>query len=92
MGVCQGRRCRDQVAMLLAIEADKPFGSIPLASHRAPVRPLPLKILAEWDEPAEMDAAWDVWFGIPTQWVPVEDINTPYQDEHRQMLYTGMYT
>lgn len=91
MGVCQGRRCRDQVAMLLAIEADKPFGSIALASHRAPVRPLPLKILAEWDEPAEMDAAWDVWFGIPTQWVPVEDIGTPYQDEHREMLYTGMY-
>ena len=92
MGVCQGRRCRDQVAMMLAIEADQPFGSIPLASHRAPVRPLPLKILAEWDEPAGMDAAWDVWFGIPTQWVPVEDIGTPYQDEHREMLYTGMYT
>ena len=92
MGDCQGRRCRDQVAMMLAIEADQPFGSIPLASHRAPVRPLPLKILAEWDEPAEMDAAWDVWFGIPTQWVPVEDIGTPYQDEHREMLYTGMYT
>ncbi len=91
MGVCQGRRCRDQVAMLLAIEADKPFGSIPLASHRAPVRPLPLKILAEWDEPAEMDAAWDVWFGIPTAWVPHEDIGTHYQDEHREMLYTGMY-
>jgi hypothetical protein len=91
MGVCQGRRCRDQVAMLLAIEADKPFGTIPLASHRAPVRPLPLKILAEWDEPAALDAAWDVWFGIPTQWVPVEDLNTPYQDEHREMLYTGMY-
>jgi thioredoxin reductase len=91
MGVCQGRRCRDQVAMLLAIEADKPFGSIPLASHRAPVRPLPLKILAEWDEPAAMDAAWDVWFGIPTQWVPVQDIDTPHQDEHREMLYTGMY-
>lgn len=91
MGVCQGRRCRDQVSMLLAIEAEQPFGSIPLASHRAPVRPLPLKILAEWDEPTEMDAAWDVWFGIPTQWVPVEDIGTPYQDEHREMLYTGMY-
>ena len=91
MGVCQGRRCRDQVAMLLAIEADQPFGSIPLASHRAPVRPLPLKILAEWDEPAAMDAAWDVWFGIPTAWVPHEDIGTPHEDEHRQMLYTGMY-
>ena len=91
MGVCQGRRCRDQVAMLLAIEADQPFGSIPLATHRAPVRPLPLKILAEWDEPAEMDAAWDVWFGIPTAWVPHEDIGSPHEDEHRQMLYTGMY-
>jgi hypothetical protein len=91
MGVCQGRRCRDQVAMMLAIESDKPFGTIPLATHRAPVRPLPLKILAEWDEPAAMDAAWDVWFGIPTQWVPVEDIGTEYQDAHREMLYTGMY-
>ena len=91
MGVCQGRRCRDQVAMLLAIEAGQPFGTIPLASHRAPVRPLPMKILADWHEPAEMEAAWDVWFGIPTQWVPVQDIGTPYEDEHRGMLYTGMY-
>jgi thioredoxin reductase len=91
MGVCQGRRCRDQVAMLLALESGQPFGSIPLASHRAPVRPLPMKIMAEWDEPAQMDAAWDVWFGIPTAWVPHEDIGTPHEDEHRQMLYTGMY-
>jgi len=91
MGVCQGRRCRDQVAMLLALESNQPFGSIPLASHRAPVRPLPLKILAEWDEPVEMDAAWDVWFGMPTAWVPHEDIGTAHEDEHRQMLYTGMY-
>ena len=92
MGICQGRRCRDQVAMLLAIETGKPFAAIPLASHRAPVRPIPLKILADWHESAQMDAAWDVWFGIPTQWVPVEDIGTPYEDEHRAMLYTGMYT
>jgi thioredoxin reductase len=91
MGVCQGRRCRDQVAMLLAIEADVPFGSIPLATHRAPVRPLPLKILADWNEPTAMDAAWDVWFGIPTAWVPHEDIGTVHEDEHRQMLYKGMY-
>jgi NADPH-dependent 2,4-dienoyl-CoA reductase/sulfur reductase-like enzyme len=91
MGVCQGRRCRDQVAMLLALESGEQFGTIPLATHRAPVRPLPMKILAEWNEPAEMDAAWDVWFGIPTAWVPHEDIGTPHEDEHRQMLYTGMY-
>ncbi len=91
MGVCQGRRCRDQVAMLLALESGKPFGSIPLATHRAPVRPLPLKIMADWNEPEAMSAAWDVWFGIPTQWVPEEDIGTPHEDAHREMLYTGMY-
>lgn len=92
MGVCQGRRCRDQVAMLLAMESGTLFGTIPLATHRAPVRPLPMKIMADWQEPAAMDAAWDVWFGIPTAWVPHEDIGTPHEDEHRQMLYTGMYT
>jgi Sarcosine oxidase A3 domain len=91
MGVCQGRRCRDQVAMLLALESGTPFGTIPLATHRAPVRPLPLKIMAEWDEPVEMDAAWDVWFGIPTAWVPWQDIGTSHEDEHRKRLYTGMY-
>jgi len=91
MGVCQGRRCRDQVAMLLALESGTPFGTIPLATHRAPVRPLPMKIMADWDEPEAMTAAWDVWFGIPTQWVPVEDIGTVHEDEHRAMLYTGMY-
>jgi hypothetical protein len=51
-----------------------------------------MKIMADWDEGAAMEAAWDVWFGIPTAWVPHEDIGTPYEDEHRQMLYTGMYT
>ncbi len=91
MGVCQGRRCRDQVAMLLALEAGQPFGTIPLASHRAPVRPLPMKIMADWNEPEAMTAAWDVWFGIPTQWVPLEDLGTQYEEDHRQMLYTGMY-
>jgi NADPH-dependent 2,4-dienoyl-CoA reductase/sulfur reductase-like enzyme len=91
MGVCQGRRCRDQVAMLLALESNVPFGTIPLATHRAPVRPLPLKVMADWNEPEAMSAAWDVWFGIPTQWVPVEDIGTVHEDEHRQILYTGMY-
>jgi len=91
MGVCQGRRCRDQVAMLLALLAGKPFGTIPLASHRAPVRPIPLKIIADWEENPAMKAAWDVWFGIPTQWTPYNDIGTPHELEHRAMFYTGMY-
>jgi hypothetical protein len=91
MGVCQGRRCRDQVAMLLALEAGTEFGTIPLATHRAPVRPLPLKILADWQEEPAMDAAWDVWFGIPTQWTPYDDIGTPREDEHHEAYYKGMY-
>jgi thioredoxin reductase len=83
MGVCQGRRCRDQVAMVLALEAGKPFGSIPLASHRAPVRPLPLNILADWQEGEAMRMGWDVWFGIPTAWIPYRDIGTAREQDHQ---------
>jgi thioredoxin reductase len=90
MGVCQGRRCRDQIAMLLAIEAGTEFGSVPLASHRAPVRPLPLKVLADWEESEAMRMGWDVWFGIPTQWVPYRDIGTPREAEHQDTIGGNM--
>lgn len=83
MGVCQGRRCRDQVAMILALESGQPFGAIPLASHRAPVRPLPLKVLADWEEGEAMRVGWDVWFGIPTAWIPYRDIGTPREQQHQ---------
>lgn len=76
MGVCQGRRCREQAALILALQTGQPVASIPLASYRAPVRPLPLKLLADWDEAAAMGQGWDVWFGIPTQWTPYADIGT----------------
>ena len=74
MGACQARRCREQVALTLACATQSP--PIPLAGFRAPVRPLPLKVLADWDEAAAMTAGWDVWFGIPSQWVPYRDIGT----------------
>ncbi len=90
MGVCQGRRCRDQVAMMLAMAADGPFGSVPLATHRAPVRPLPLRILADWEEGEDMRSGWDVWFGIPTQWVPYRDIDTPRELQHQQAIAGNM--
>ncbi|PZW39286.1 thioredoxin reductase [Humitalea rosea] len=77
MGPCQGRRCREQVAMLLALATDTPLETIPLASYRAPVRPLPLGLLADTEELAEMAAHWEVWFGIQGQWVPWRDIGTP---------------
>ncbi|MFM5883964.1 MAG: NAD(P)/FAD-dependent oxidoreductase [Novosphingobium sp.] len=90
MGQCQGRRCRDQVAMILAAEAGTPLGEVPLATHRAPVRPLPLKVIADWEEGEEMRAGWDVWMGIPTQWVPYADIGTPFEEENRRRLGGNM--
>lgn len=90
MGQCQGRRCRDQVAMILAVESGAELAALPLATHRAPVRPLPLKIMADWDESENMREGWDVWMGIPTQWIPWRDIGTPYEDENQRVLGGNM--
>ncbi len=70
MGPCQGRRCREQVALLLAEDAGIPAGEIPVASYRPPVRPLPLSVLWPHDEPPAMRDHWVAWFGIPTQFAP----------------------
>lgn len=67
MGPCQGRRCRDAVHALLSRPGQAPP---PMASHRAPLRPLPLAALAALPEPAEIHANWTGWFGIATQWLP----------------------
>lgn len=82
MGPCQGRRCREQVRCLLAAAQGVVPSEIPVASFRAPVRPVPLSVLADWDEGADMTAGWDVWFGIPTQWTPYAVIGTPQELEH----------
>jgi thioredoxin reductase len=81
MGPCQARRCREQVAMIMAIGTDRPLSSIALAGYRAPVRPLPLGVLAASEETAEMAEGWNVWFGIRTQWVPYADIGTEREIE-----------
>jgi hypothetical protein len=70
MGPCQGRRCREQVALLLALEAGTPIDRIPLATYRPPVRPQPLALLWPHDEPQEVRDEWVGWFGIPTQFAP----------------------
>jgi len=77
MGPCQGRRCREQIALLLAIESDTGPATVPLASYRAPVRPLPLSLLATLADTPDMQRLWDVWFGIRTQWIPYDVIGTP---------------
>jgi hypothetical protein len=68
MGACQGRRCREQAAMLLALDAGTDLAGVPLASYRIPVRPLPMAALADAEEPAGMAANWRIWFGIEEQW------------------------
>ena len=74
MGLCQGRRCREQVAALLALGAGKSIGDIPLATFRAPVRPMPLGLAGTLPESDDMARHWDVWFGIPGQVTPYWEI------------------
>lgn len=81
MGECQGRRCREQVAMMLSIAGGTEFGKVPLAGYRAPVRPLPLAVLATLAETSDMTANWPVWFGIPTQWIPYFAIGTEREEQ-----------
>jgi hypothetical protein len=76
MGPCQGRRCREQISLLLSVTTGKPLERIPLASYRAPVRPLPLAVLQDGEEQDDILRNWDIWFGIPGQWVPYRDIGT----------------
>ena len=70
MGLCQGRRCREQVAALLALGTGARLDEVPLATFRAPVRPMPLGLAGTLPEAPEMTEHWDVWFGIPGQAAP----------------------
>jgi hypothetical protein len=70
MGPCQARRCREQVALLLAGSAGAGAAELPVPSYRPPVRPLPLSALWPHDEPEAVREHWVSWFGIPTQFAP----------------------
>ncbi|MBS7537498.1 FAD/NAD(P)-dependent oxidoreductase [Ancylobacter lacus] len=78
MGSCQGRRCREQIQALLALQAAVPLDAVPLAGYRAPVRPLPLKAAAPRNEAPAFGEQWDSWFGMPRQWVPFWDVEGEY--------------
>jgi thioredoxin reductase len=81
MGPCQGRRCREQVQMLLAAASGVGVGEIPLASYRAPVRPLPLGVLWPREEPQAMRDNWVGWFDIATQWLPHWEKAPPHPED-----------
>ncbi|WP_428030185.1 NAD(P)/FAD-dependent oxidoreductase [Ancylobacter sp.] len=78
MGPCQGRRCREQIQALLALQAAVPLAAVPLAGYRAPVRPLSLNAAAPRDEDIAFGEQWDSWFGMPRQWVPFWDVEDDY--------------
>jgi thioredoxin reductase len=78
MGPCQGRRCREQVATLLAMGAAQPLSAIPLAGYRAPVRPMTLAMCAHLPEAPEQEEHWDTWFGMTAQWRPFWEVPALY--------------
>lgn len=78
MGPCQGRRCREQIQALLALQSDLPLGAVSLAGYRTPVRPMPLKAAAPVSEDPAIATQWDSWFGMPRQWTPYWDVEPTY--------------
>ena len=85
MGVCQGRRCREQVACLLALGSGEALADVPPATHRAPVRPLPLRLAHAVEEPADMRKHWDTWFGMYSQYVPFWEVAPAYTAASRPL-------
>ena len=61
-GICQGRNCREQVALLLAEEANTDIADIPLSTYRPPLRPLPLNVMWPDDESEDVRNEWPKWF------------------------------
>jgi hypothetical protein len=71
---------------MLSVASGTALSDIPLASYRAPVRPLPLSVLANTATTEAMQQLWDVWFGIRTQWIPYDAIGTA---EEATLLASG---
>lgn len=61
MGLCQGKRCRDQSLMLIARAAACRIDETTPGTYRAPVRPLALKTLWPHDESEELRQHWPFW-------------------------------
>jgi hypothetical protein len=58
MGACQERRCREQVAALLALAARVPPDVPPLPTYRPRLRPTPLSVLQDEREPGLPPLKW----------------------------------
>ncbi len=65
MGYCQGRRCREEVALISAEVSGVEPSEVPIATFRAPVRPLPLRSMWDGEESEEVRVNWPKWFKKP---------------------------
>ena len=59
MGHCQGRRCREQIQMVVSDSTESALQEIPLASYRPPFRPVPLAVIANQDETDDERALYE---------------------------------
>lgn len=62
MGHCQGRRCRDEAALLLSLRFGIGMEEIRPGSYRFPVRPVDLGLIADAEDPP---GKWSYWLHEP---------------------------
>ncbi len=65
MGHCQGRRCRDEAALLLALRFGIGLEEIKPGSYRFPVRPVDLSLIAAEDDTPDTRDKWSYWLHAP---------------------------
>lgn len=65
MGHCQGRRCRDETALLISVRFGLPVADIQPGSFRFPVRPLPLDVISAQDDTPDTRDKWSYWLHTP---------------------------
>ena len=61
MGHCQGKRCRDEAAFLLAQRFGVPLKEIKPGSYRFPVRPVDMDLIAAEDDDFHTREKWPHW-------------------------------
>ncbi len=61
MGHCQGKRCRDEAALLLSIAHGVDLARIKPASYRFPVRPIDLTLISAEDDTVDTRERWPHW-------------------------------
>jgi D-hydroxyproline dehydrogenase subunit alpha len=61
MGHCQGKRCREHSALLLAHAKGVDLSKVLPGSYRVPVRPLSLSIMCAHEETPDVARAWPAW-------------------------------